>query len=152
MVTNIGNTAARCIISDNSTPSAGTYAWYLMCEKPKRNWPLSWMVKTINVFAKILGKKAYKTDMVWSLDTKITSLTDWQNLQKAIGTWEKASTLLYLHLWNEWATSNIFGAYPTYATPTSLGNVLGHLSDYSEEIEPNAVNIKIKFSLIHTKV
>ena len=153
MVTNIGNTSFRNVISDNATIASGTYAWYLNCDAhPKRTWPLSWMVKTINVFAKILGKKAYKTDMVWSLDTVITSLTDWQNLQKAIGTWEKASTLLYLHIWNEWGTSNLFAFYPTYVTPTTLAQNTGHISDYSEEIDANEVKVKIKFSQIHTKV
>jgi hypothetical protein len=151
MVTSIGNTGAKCVISDNATIASGTYAWYLLCEKPKRSWPLSWLVKTINVFAKILGKKAYKTDMVWSLDTIITSLTDWQNLQKAIGVWEKASTLLYLHIWNEWGTSNLFAFYPTYATPTTLAQNTGHISDYSEEIDANEVKIKIKFSQVHKK-
>jgi hypothetical protein len=153
MVTSIGNTSFRNVISDNATIASGTYAWYLNCANGvKRIWPLSFLVKTINAFAKILGKKAYKTDMVWMLETTITSLTDWQNLQKAIGTWEKASTLLYLHIWNEWGSSNLFAVYPTYTTPTTLAQNTGHLSDYNEEILSNEVKIKIKFHQIHTKV
>lgn len=150
MVTNIGNTAAKTIISDNATPSSGTYAWYLTCEKPKRSWALGALVKIAQVFGITLSKKGYKLDNVWTLDTIISTKTDWENLQKAIGTWEKASTALYLSVQNELAVN--FAQYPTYATPTTLAQMIGHLSNYQEEITANNVIVKIQFNQFTTAV
>lgn len=153
MVTNIGNTNSRVVISDNATIASGTYAWYLSSANnvtPKRSWPLSFLVKAVNALAKVFGKKAYKVDNIWQLETEITTLTDWQNLQKAIGTWEKASTLLYLHIWNEWGTSNLFAVYPTYTTPTTLAQMTGMLSDYMDDIHASSVTVRVKFHHVLT--
>lgn len=145
-----GYTNFNTIISDNANPASGTYAWYLTDATPKGVWPLKELVNIDEATGVSLSKKGYNLNETWVLESIIDVFTDYENMLKAIGTWEKASTLLYLNIQNSWG-SNI-AIYPSYATPTTLVQVRGTLSNLTKERFPNAVKIRVQFNQKTTAV
>lgn len=149
VATNIGNTSAKVIISDNATPSSGTYAWYIICEPVRMLWPKNYIPdggesKTLNGIS--IGINAFILNIQFQIrNAPITSLTDWQNLLKALGTWEKSKTLLYLSIKNEMGGSTNLASFPTYATPTTLGQITGKVKNFEASFETNEIKINCVF-------
>lgn len=133
----------KTIVSDHATPSSGTYAWYFTNEKPKMNWVMSSLIKIANFFGITLSKKGYKLDAVWNLETILSNFTDYENMLKAVHSWEKNSTMLYLNVQNEWGSN--LALTGSYAAPTTLTQMKGHLSDLNIDVGSNSVGIRLKF-------
>lgn len=145
-----GYTNYKTIVSDNATPASGTYVWYFTAPLPKGLLPLKELVEIDEATAVKVIKKGYYMNEIWNLETVITTYTDYENMLKAIGTWEKASTLLYLNVQNEW--NNNLAVYPSYATPTTLVQVRGTLSNLQREPHANGVLVRIQFKQSTTAV
>lgn len=130
MVTWIGNSASKIVISDHATPSSGTYAWGL---ESVQIWEIDPLLldstSSDEAQGESFGFKPFIKKVDWRLvGAKITNETDYLNLKKAIGSWEAASTMLYLSVTNEWSTNN-HAVMGTYAAPTTLSQVTGCLSN-----------------------
>jgi hypothetical protein len=128
VVTTIGNTSAKIIIADHATIASATYAWYLEAAQCWEIDPLPIAQDTKDEAAGIsIAFKPFIKSVDWRIvGAKITNETDYFNLKKAIGSWEKNSTLLYLFVYNEWSSNN-HAVMPTYATPTTNSQITGTL-------------------------
>lgn len=151
VVTTIGNTAAKIIISDHATPASGTYAWYIEAALPRMGNRMPYYDKMAQNHPNAIsrGIKQMIIDMVWVIQgAKITSSTDWDNLMKALGYWEKNNTTLYLSVKNEW-DSNL-AQFGTYAAPTTLAQITGQLMNFFAKPLAAMVEVSVDFKYINT--
>ena len=144
MVTNIGNTSAKIVISDNATPASGTYAWYITCENSGFRRPLRSLVEAdlaaeVDIMEKYFdARKAY-----WIRNGLITTAAEYDNMLDAIDYWEANNTRLYLSVKNEW-NSNL-ATIGTKAAPTTQGQMRGKLKNYSDRVFASSVQFNIEF-------
>ena len=142
MVTWIGSSSAKVIISDNATPANGTYALGITPERVKGKDGLPFLQGTdIDSPGGIgIGNKAFIIKALYTFSNfDIASYSDWENLLKAIGTWEKNSTVLYLSVKNEWGSELAYKS--TYSTPTTLVLWRGKSINLDWEVLANSVRI-----------
>jgi hypothetical protein len=150
MVTNIGSTSNKIVISDHATPASGTYAWYIPAESYEGTWQMEFISGTRQATpaGQAIGEKGYILDMVKRFrNISITNNTDWQNLLKALHYWEKNSTKLYLSVQNEWASN--LALTGTYATPTTLVQFTGKLQNLRDLVYPNEVVVNVEMVYIN---
>lgn len=151
VVVSIGNTSAKIIISDNATPASGTYAWYIEAEFVRFLNKMPYYDKMYQSHPSGItrGIKQFMLDMGWSFQgIKITNSTDWDNLLKAFGYWEKNNSKLYLSVKNEW-DSNL-ATIGTYAAPTTLAQQTGQLSNFIATIFAAIATCGVDFRYVNT--
>jgi len=139
MVTNIGNTDDKIIISDNATVASSTYAWYLPASTYDGKWPLGPIGKSrvLCTDGTATGTSSLTADIVKNFrEIPMTSWTNYSNLQKALAYWSKKDSLLYLSFKSD-GTNNVavvahFADVNTTSGAVTLSQFTGKLRNYSE--------------------
>jgi hypothetical protein len=151
VVTNIGTSTWLMVVSDNATPANGTYAWYFN-GTAKRIEPLKELTASLpegEAAGSVIKQKVFSlTGLKYVLTTTIQNQTDYTNMRKAIDTWEAGGTggtLLYLSIKNEWSGASNLAVKGTEAAPTTQGQFTGKLFNYSDDIDPENVEVRIEF-------
>jgi hypothetical protein len=142
MVTNIGNTNLKNIISDHETPGSGTYAWYLL--KASLAEPRAPLINADFAAEVNIKDKFFDLTTIWKLTWIINGGTEATNFKKMLETWEAGNTRLYLSVKNEWGVE--LAVRGTQAVPATLNQLRGKcFSLRTLDVEPNSWEGSIEF-------
>ena len=149
MVTWIGKDDSKIVVSDNATPSSGTYAWGCVMDKPvKGHLPFAPMTQIITTGGKNERIEQLKLEGSCKLGLLLENNTDWQNWLKSLGTWKKNKTKLFLSIKNEW-DSNLM-LIPDATTPTTLNQWTGGVENFLFTLLPNTNQVEFAFVIAIT--
>jgi hypothetical protein len=148
MVTNIGNTSALTVISDNQTPSSGEYAWYCVDVSGMGNEPRAPIASTDLAAETNIKEKVFDLGGVYKIvEEPITSAADFDNLRDALDYWDANNSLLYLSVKNSWGVN--LATRSTLAdaasAPITQNIYQGKLFNFRWRVKAEEVVVSIEF-------
>ncbi len=137
----VGSSTDSIIISDNTTPDSGTYAWGIIGNRKIKD-PSGFLSRLIARGATTSTKGKF-IDRQIPIDTTIPTFAEYEKLLKMLGAWDAGNTLLYISIKNEWGSN--LAVYPNPDTPTTLIQIRGKLQNIVHDPQANTVDTKCVF-------